>query len=278
MGTGAFSFRVFAEFGFGVQEGMVDPSTQHVPFSFGSYDVLTGSSQEQDVARQVVRWFFRTRGEIEEELQHIYDLRQRLLNEREDVLLAQKKNIGPEAGKLLRRQAPQVTRAMLDRYWTHRLKMKEVFWFLEPEDPWTPQRLGLLIKQMFDHEFKDVAAKRKRRTEGNREEFLEKQRQREEQQQREWEAQRFDHYAGHEDYQDYLMSEHWLRKREAAREYYGDSCCFCNDRNNLQVHHRHYRTLGREAMTDLSVLCDDCHGHHHTRKKLTPEPRHSGVR
>lgn len=64
-------------------------------------------------------------------------------------------------------------------------------------------------------------------------------------------------------YHDYMKSRQWRKKCAKARKHYGHKCCRCQSTRNLQVHHRHYRTLFREAMADLELLCGGCHLNHH---------------
>mgnify|MGYP001764851904 CR=1 FL=1 len=63
----------------------------------------------------------------------------------------------------------------------------------------------------------------------------------------------------HDMYREYLKSEHWhgVRKRSLARV--GHCCQRCGDGGRLEVHHKHYRSLGRELVTDIEVLCHHCH-------------------
>ncbi len=92
-----------------------------------------------------------------------------------------------------------------------------------------------------------------------------------------------DHKPWHTDeYLAYLASEEWATTRAAALERAGHRCetvwvwqrvvreegdvvwtedCSerCPETRGLEVHHRHYRTLGGEAPGDLTVLCHDCH-------------------
>lgn len=70
-------------------------------------------------------------------------------------------------------------------------------------------------------------------------------------------------------YHEYLQSHQWQRKRNAAFAHYGKKCCRCQATTRLQVHHRHYNTLFNEAVTDLEVLCDDCHSSEHGKQ---PKP------
>jgi hypothetical protein len=92
-----------------------------------------------------------------------------------------------------------------------------------------------------------------------------------------------DHKPWHtEEYIAYLDSPEWAATRTAALERAGHRCEFavtwwdtaqengetvwtkehrsqCPATTGLEVHHRHYRTLGNEAWGDLVVLC---HEHH----------------
>jgi hypothetical protein len=65
-------------------------------------------------------------------------------------------------------------------------------------------------------------------------------------------------------YAEYLQSEHWQALRTQAIAHYGDTCVLC-DRKPVQVHHRTYARRGAERLTDLIVLCDDCHDSYHAR-------------
>lgn len=69
-------------------------------------------------------------------------------------------------------------------------------------------------------------------------------------------------------YQDYLDSAEWQAKRAAARARYGNRCqaCQCNgtgSQGRLQVHHLTYERVGRERMSDFTVLCERCHKREH---------------
>jgi 5-methylcytosine-specific restriction endonuclease McrA len=65
------------------------------------------------------------------------------------------------------------------------------------------------------------------------------------------------------DYRAYIKSARWRKKTHKARKYYRGVCQVCGTRRNLSVHHRHYRTLGRERMEDLELLCHACHANKH---------------
>lgn len=64
-------------------------------------------------------------------------------------------------------------------------------------------------------------------------------------------------------YYAYIASEAWKKKRAWAIKEHGGRCAVCGTSNRLQVHHKHYRTLGHEGKEDLEVLCFGCHSHEH---------------
>lgn len=58
----------------------------------------------------------------------------------------------------------------------------------------------------------------------------------------------------------YLKSDHWQQIRKVALDRAGHKCQVCASRNKvLNVHHNTYDNLWHERMTDLCVLCEDCH-------------------
>lgn len=67
------------------------------------------------------------------------------------------------------------------------------------------------------------------------------------------------------DYNEYLLSEEWQEKKQAVIEKYV-SCVLCDSTKSLNVHHRHYRTLGHEDIDkDLTLLCEKCHRKFHAK-------------
>jgi len=61
-------------------------------------------------------------------------------------------------------------------------------------------------------------------------------------------------------YDAYIHSPAWDRRRRAAIRAAGNRCENCGRGERvLQVHHKHYKTLGHERPQDLEVLCLDCH-------------------
>jgi hypothetical protein len=66
------------------------------------------------------------------------------------------------------------------------------------------------------------------------------------------------------DYLEYLKSAGWRTTRNRALQLASYRCERCDSKRDLQVHHRTYERLGHEWDQDLEVLCDACHGDHHT--------------
>jgi 5-methylcytosine-specific restriction endonuclease McrA len=69
-------------------------------------------------------------------------------------------------------------------------------------------------------------------------------------------------------YEEYLESWDWLRLRNRMflrNDYRCERCGLHGTDKQLQLHHKHYETLGREAPGDLEVLCRRCHRAKHGR-------------
>ena len=72
-------------------------------------------------------------------------------------------------------------------------------------------------------------------------------------------------------YDDYLASDLWKITQTIAKKRARGKCQVCNSSEHLQVHHRSYEDgLGKESVTDLTVLCRDCHKlfHDNLKKRL----------
>lgn len=71
---------------------------------------------------------------------------------------------------------------------------------------------------------------------------------------------------GFRSYQKYLQSPHWadLRRRFFSSKLFIGKCWCCGSNGPLQLHHRTYKRLGAERLTDLVTLCGDCHKVTHT--------------
>lgn len=73
-------------------------------------------------------------------------------------------------------------------------------------------------------------------------------------------------------YSAFLQTAYWFAVSSVVKSRAGMRCQVCNSGNGIQVHHRTYDTHGREHlnMTDLVVLCDNCHGLFHGHTSSTP--------
>ena len=69
-------------------------------------------------------------------------------------------------------------------------------------------------------------------------------------------------------YHDYLLTRHWTKKRIEVAIHYGYECQFCHEKNPIkfEIHHKTYKRLGKEIMSDLLFLCGKCHRDYHKRK------------
>lgn len=72
---------------------------------------------------------------------------------------------------------------------------------------------------------------------------------------------------GYRDYFAYLNSDHWLdvRRRYRASKLVRKNkagkitCAYCDCTERLELHHKHYKRLGKEHLKDLILLCHDHH-------------------
>ncbi len=73
------------------------------------------------------------------------------------------------------------------------------------------------------------------------------------------------------DYHEYLLTPQWQTKRENVLIFWGHRCALCFSDINIEVHHRTYKRLGNELMTDLIALCSDCHSDHRPQCPTDPK-------
>lgn len=75
-------------------------------------------------------------------------------------------------------------------------------------------------------------------------------------------------------YKQFLVSDFWQEAREMALSRAGRRCQLCNADSNLHVHHRTYEHRGweDENLSDLTVLCADCHERYHTSNPNHAKP------
>ena len=58
---------------------------------------------------------------------------------------------------------------------------------------------------------------------------------------------------------DYYRSPEWRCKRLAKLTEAGNKCRRCDATSGLQVHHLTYAHIGAERMSELRLLCPECH-------------------
>lgn len=71
---------------------------------------------------------------------------------------------------------------------------------------------------------------------------------------------------GYSSYREYLSGDHWqdVRRRYWASKLAKKACCAgCGATSKLNLHHRTYKRIGEEWLTDLILACRDCHGEIH---------------
>jgi 5-methylcytosine-specific restriction endonuclease McrA len=71
----------------------------------------------------------------------------------------------------------------------------------------------------------------------------------------------------------YLRSPHWLDLRALALREAGHRCQHCGRTQMLEVHHKTYKRLRQELLTDLEVLCAPCHDYAHGKDTDDPISR-----
>jgi hypothetical protein len=76
-----------------------------------------------------------------------------------------------------------------------------------------------------------------------------------------------------DEYRAYLHTPVWLEIRSRALAHYGCICKRCGE-HGTDVHHKTYeRVGGDELLSDLEVLCRDCHDAHHQLDKFNKTPK-----
>lgn len=93
-----------------------------------------------------------------------------------------------------------------------------------------------------------------------------------------------------DEYRAYLRSAHWRRVKERYRASKLPQACFCGE-TRVDLHHKTYKRIGRERLSDLTPLCRAHHDEEHgvgkpkvkkprretkaqKRRRLAPERRH----
>jgi hypothetical protein len=65
------------------------------------------------------------------------------------------------------------------------------------------------------------------------------------------------------EYETYLNSERWTKKKKYIIETYGGKCEVCDSTKTLIAHHNTYKNRGMEWDAELTILCKDCHHTYH---------------
>lgn len=81
-------------------------------------------------------------------------------------------------------------------------------------------------------------------------------------------------------YHEYIQSEAWKARADAAKRRAGYRCQICNrhaSQVTLNAHHRTYERLGHENSDDITVLCRDCHALYERHKKLPKPPQPTAI-
>lgn len=66
-------------------------------------------------------------------------------------------------------------------------------------------------------------------------------------------------------YRNYLRGKKWKKKRKAVMRRAGYTCRCCGGRAT-EVHHRTYKRIFREKVSDLEAVCRQCHKHKHKQR------------
>lgn len=64
-------------------------------------------------------------------------------------------------------------------------------------------------------------------------------------------------------YKEYLQTDHWKNLRKSKLKQSGFKCQLCSSNKELHVHHNTYERKGYEYLSDLVVLCGNCHAKFH---------------
>ena len=73
-------------------------------------------------------------------------------------------------------------------------------------------------------------------------------------------------------YRQYLETPEWRKRANFMKAHVEGKCQACNTPDNtekpLEVHHRHYGSIGHERPIDLTVLCRECHQLIHEHREI----------
>lgn len=67
------------------------------------------------------------------------------------------------------------------------------------------------------------------------------------------------------DYERYIKSDAWYKRRAQYFSLYDECCAVCSERRHIHLHHMTYKRLGCEKDTDLVPLCSIHHDEYHKK-------------
>ena len=79
------------------------------------------------------------------------------------------------------------------------------------------------------------------------------------------------------EYDTYMKSAKWKKTRKRSLIFYDNRCAICYRHGRLEVHHRTYKRLGAEILSDLVPLCPGCHEIFHNSGRLPGQPKYNAT-
>jgi hypothetical protein len=61
------------------------------------------------------------------------------------------------------------------------------------------------------------------------------------------------------DYNGYLNTDHWKQLSARKKREVNYTCELCLSKQDIDTHHKTYIRVGRELLSDLSIICNPCH-------------------
>lgn len=78
------------------------------------------------------------------------------------------------------------------------------------------------------------------------------------------------HKPSKRNYETYLESSHWKNFKKSYYILHEKKCAVCGTKLNINLHHKHYKSLGEESFDDVIPLCYDHHTRLHEYSKAHP--------
>ena len=66
-----------------------------------------------------------------------------------------------------------------------------------------------------------------------------------------------------EEYKKYLLSDEWAKLKIDLFNFRGKKCEKCGSKKQICVHHLTYKNIYKEELSDLVILCRNCHEKEH---------------